>query len=413
MSHRVVVTGIGCVSAVGHSLDEVWQATVDGRTGIKAITIMDTEGYDSRIGADIPDWDADQYMDPKVAKRCDRFTQFGLAAAYQALTDSALEITPQNAYDVGVVVGCGIGGMKTWESQHERLLSRGPSRLSPFLVPMMIVDMSSGVISMQLGAKGPNYATVSACASATHSLGDAFEIVRRGAAKAMFAGGTEGAISPTGLGGFCAAKALSTRNDDPATACRPFDKTRDGFVMAEGSCIVVLEELEHALARGAKVYAEIVGFGMNGDAYNMVAPDPSGDAAAHAMEYALDQAGMSMLDVDYVNAHAPSTVDGDAMEVTALQSMYEGKDYSPAVTSTKPIHGHMLGATGAIELSLTFMSMRDGLVPRTLNCKDPDDNIWLDVVLGENRETRVDTIMSNSFGFGGHNAVIVARRYEQ
>jgi 3-oxoacyl-[acyl-carrier-protein] synthase II len=268
------------------------------------------------------------------------------------------------------------------------------------------------MISIQFGAKGPNYTTVSACASSTHAIGDSFEIIRRGAAKAVITGGTEGAIAPTGLGGFCAAKALSTRNDDPTTACRPFDKTRDGFVMAEGACIVVLEELEHAVRRGAPILGEIVGFGMTGDAYNMVAPDPDGGAAAYAMRYAVNQAGLGVNDIDYVNAHAPGTPGGDDMEARALQSMYEATGYSPAVNSTKPIHGHLLGATGAMELFLSLMTIQEGLIPRTLNTTEMDDDIWLDVVRGENREARVDVIMNNSFGFGGHNAVVVAKRYE-
>lgn len=412
MPHRVVVTGVGCISAVGNSPADVWQAAVNGRTGIKEITLFDTSEYDVHIGADIPDWDPEQFMDGKLARRCDRFTQFAIAAAGQALEHSGLVIDSSNAFDVGVVCGCGIGGMWMWEREHQKILEKGPSRVSPFLVPMMIVDMTSGMISIQFGAKGPNYTTVSACASSTHAIGDSFEIIRRGAAKAVITGGTEGAIAPTGLGGFCAAKALSTRNDDPATACRPFDKTRDGFVMAEGACIMVLEELEHAVKRGAPILGEIVGFGMTGDAYNIVAPDPNGGAAAYAMEYAVKQAGLDVKQIDYVNAHAPGTPGGDDMEARALQSMYEGTGYSPAVNSTKPVHGHLLGATGAMELFLSLMTIQEGLIPKTLNTTEMDDDIWLDVVKGENREARVDVIMNNSFGFGGHNAVVVAKRYD-
>lgn len=413
MSHRVVVTGVGCVSSVGHSLQDAWQAAVEGRTGIKTISIFDTTDYDVHIGADIPDWDPTQYMDGKEAKRCDRFTQFAVVAAEQALAQSGLTITPENEYEVGVICGCGIGGMLTWEEQFTRLLHKGPSRVSPFLVPVMIVDMAAGMISMRTGAKGPNYATVSACASATHAMGNSFETIRRGAAKAVITGGTEGAISPTGLSGFCAAKALSTRNDEPSTACRPFDKTRDGFVMGEGACIMILEELEYARARGANILAEIVGFGMSGDAYNMVAPDPKGEAAARAMQAAMKEAELEVTDIDYVNAHAPGTPGGDDMEARALQLLYAGKDYSPIVSSTKSVHGHMLGATGAMELSLSIKMMHENLVPKTLNCHEPDDDIWIDVVREENREAHIDTIMSNSFGFGGHNAVIIARRYAQ
>lgn len=411
MPNRVVVTGIGCVSAVGHSLADVWSAAIEGRTGIKTISLFDTTDYAVHIAADMPDWDATDFMDAKVAKRCDRFTQFAIAASDRALADANLSITAADAQSIGVIIGSGIGGMATWERQHEILLSRGPSRVSPFLIPMLISDMAAGMVSIHTGAKGPNYAVVSACASSAHAIGDAFEIIRRGMADVMISGGTEAAITPIGLAGFCAAKALSTRNDDPAAACRPFDKTRDGFVMGEGASILVLEDLKHASSRGAQIYGEIVGYGMSGDAYNAVAAEPSGASAVHALRMALAEAQMSPADIDLVNAHAPGTPGGDEMEARALQTLYT-RDYSPLVTSTKPIYGHQLGATGATELALSFMTVREGLVPRTLNCNDPDDEIWLDIVRGENREARVDTVMSNSFGFGGHNAVLVARRYE-
>jgi 3-oxoacyl-[acyl-carrier-protein] synthase II len=412
MPNRVVVSGIGCISAVGHSLDAVWQAALDGRTGIKNIELFDTTGYDVHFAAEIAGWDPDQFMDPKVAKRCDRFVQFALAAAYQALADADFTVTPGNGDDVGCVIGSGIGGMWTWERQHSILLERGPSRVSPFLIPMLISDMAAGMVSMQTGARGPNYSVVSACASSTHALGDSFEIIKRGAAQVMIAGGAEATISPIGLAGFCAAKALSTRNDDPATACRPFDRTRDGFVMGEGACVMILEALDHALARGAQIHAEIVGFGASGDAYNMVAPEPTGSGAALAMNAALAEAGLSAREIDYVNCHAPGTPGGDDMETRALQSLYT-PDYSPAMNSTKPIHGHQLGATGATELGLCFKCMAESLVPATLNCTEPDEDIWVDVVRGEHRAKRVDTIMNNSFGFGGHNAVIVARKHEE
>lgn len=410
MALRVVVTGIGCVSAVGHSLEALWSAAVEGRTGIKPITLFDASQHAVRIGADIPDWEPSLYMDGKIAKRCDRFTQFAVAAADQAVADAQLQITPENAYDIGVLIGSGIGGMWTWETQHEVLLKRGPSRVSPFLVPMMIVDMASGMVSIQTGARGVNYAAVSACASSTHALGASFEIIRRGAAKAIISGGSEGAITPLSLAGFCSVKALSSRNDEPETACRPFDKTRDGFVMGEGSTVMILEELQFALDRGAKIYGEIVGYGASGDAYNPVAPLPDGTGAARAMELALNEAQMSAGDIDLVNAHAPGTPDGDDMEARAMQSVFAG--HSPVVYSTKPIHGHQLGATGATELALGFMSMEHGVVPKTQNCTDPDDFITLDIVMGENREKRVDTLMNNSFGFGGHNGVLIVKRYE-
>lgn len=409
MAHRVVVTGIGCVSAVGHSLQHVWEAALAGRTGIHNIELFDTTGFDVHFAAEISDWAPEQFMDPKQVKRCDRFVQFALAATSQALADAGLTITADNAEDIGVVIGSGIGGMWTWEQQHRVLLERGPGRISPFLVPMMISDMASGMVSIQTGAKGPNWAAVSACASAAHAIGESFEIIKRGVVPAMITGGTEGAISPTGLAGFCAAKALSTRNDDPARACRPFDKSRDGFVMGEGATILVLENLEYARARGARIYAEIVGYGMSGDAYNVVAPDPTGSGAARAIRMALREAQLEPDEVQHVNAHAPGTPGGDDMEARAMQSIFR-PDKSPAVNSTKPVHGHQLGATGATELALCIMVIREGIIPRTLNCEDPDDDIWLDIVRGENRTATVDVAMSNSFGFGGHNAVLVVRR---
>ena len=411
MVNRVVVTGVGCISAVGHSLGAVWAAAVEGRTGIRPITVMDATDYDVHIAAEISDWDPEQFMEPRLAKRFDRFTQFAIAAADQAVADAALAITEDNCYDVGVVMGSGIGGMGTWETQHKVLLERGPSRLSPFLVPMLIVDMASGMVSMRLGAKGPNYTAVSACASSTHCIGDAFEIIKRGTAVAMVAGGTEAGITTTGLGGFCSAKALSTRNE-PLLSCRPFDKARDGFVMGEGATAVVLEELGHAVTRGARIYGEVVGFGMTGDAYNMVAPDPTGIPAARAMQMALREAELSPADIDYVNAHAPGTPGGDDMEARALQNIYT-RDYTPMVNSTKPIHGHQLGATGATEFALSLMSMKHGLVTRTVNCDDVDDDLWVDIVRGENRQARVDVVMSNNFGFGGHNAVLIARKFDE
>ncbi len=412
MAHRVVVTGIGCVSAVGHSLQALWTAAIEGKTGIKTISLFDASQHHVRIAGDIPDWDGSQYMDAKIAKRCDRFTQFAVAAADQAVADAQLQITQSNAEDVGVLIGSGIGGMWTWETQHEILLKRGPGRVSPFLVPMMIVDMASGMVSIQTGARGPNYAAVSACASSTHALGASFEIIKRGAARAMISGGAEGAITPLSLAGFCSVKALATRNETPETACRPFDKTRDGFVMAEGSTIVILEELQFALARGAKIYGEIVGYGASGDAYNPVAPLPDGTGAARAMRLALEEAELAPQDIDLVNAHAPGTPEGDDMEARALQDVF-GDDGSPPVYSTKPVHGHQLGATGATELALGLLSIEHGVIPQTLNCNDPEDWITLDIVRGQVREKRVDTLMNNSFGFGGHNGVIIARRYEQ
>jgi 3-oxoacyl-[acyl-carrier-protein] synthase II len=372
---------------------------------------FDHEDFAVHIGAEVKDWKPEEYIDPKEARRCDRFAQFALAAAAQAVKDAGLTIDESNAADVGVVIGSGIGGMWTCEKNIRVLAERGPSRVSPFTIPMLIPDMGAGLVSIHTGASGPNYCVASACASATHSLGDAFNIIRRGAAKAMISGGSEAAICPISVAAFAAAKAVSFRNEDPLTACRPFDKSRDGFVIGEGACILVLEQLEHAVSRGAQIYAEIIGYGASGDAYNIVAPDPSGRGALIAMEAAIRDAGISADEIDYVNAHAPGTPGGDDMEARALRNLFPG-NYSPAVNSTKPIHGHQLGATGGTELAIAIKVMHESLVPRTLNSSDLDDDIAIDVVMDENRPMRVDTVMNNNFGFGGHNAVMIARKYE-
>ncbi len=376
------------------------------------ITAFDTAEYDTRFAAQVHGFDPTEWMDPKLARRCDRFAQFAIAATKMALADSGLQITPENADDVGVIIGSGIGGMATWAEQHTILLNRGPGRVSPFLVPMMIVNMGSGLVAIETGAKGPNTAIATACATGTHAIGEAVEVIRRGAAQAMIAGGSEAAIIPISIAGFCAAKALSRRNDDPQHACRPFDRDRDGFVMGEGSTVVILEELEFAKARGANIIGELIGYGMSGDAYHITAPTPSGEGAARAMQAALDDAGLAPGDVQYVNAHAPGTVGGDDMEAKAIAQVWEGAP-QPAVSSTKPVHGHQLGATGATEIVVCMLAIRDSLVPHTLNCDNPDDDIAIDIVRGAPRQMPVKAAMSNSFGFGGHNAVLIAHRYEQ
>ena len=410
MARRVVVTGIGMVNPVGSSVPEVWSAVLDGKAGMGPITGFDATDYETRFAAEVKGFDPTQWMDGKLARRCDRFAQFAIAATRMALADANLEITPANAEEVGILIGSGIGGMKTWSDQFEILLTRGPARVSPFLVPMMIVNMGSGLVAIETGAKGPNTAIATACATGTHAVGEALELIRRGAAQAMIAGGSEAAVVPISIAGFCAAKALSRRNDDPLHACRPFDRDRDGFVMGEGSTIVILEELEYAKARGANILGELVGYGMSGDAYHITSPSPDGSGAVQAMRAALKDAGMAATDIQYVNAHAPGTPGGDDMEAKAIARLWDGLP-APAVSSTKPVHGHQLGATGATEIVLCMLAIRDNVAPHTLNCDNPDDDITIDIVRGAPRQMPIEAAMSNSFGFGGHNAVLIARRY--
>jgi 3-oxoacyl-[acyl-carrier-protein] synthase II len=412
MRRRVVVTGIGSVSPFGLGLAPLWEAVVEGRSAIRPITTFDVSDYPTRIAAEVTDWDANALMDPKQAKRSDRYAQFAVVASQLALRDAGFTITPQNADRIGVLIGSGIGGMHTWEEQFERLLTRGPGKVSPFFVPMMIVNMGSGMVSMVTGAKGPNTTVVTACATSTHALGDATEIIRRGAADAMIAGGSEAAITRCALAGFCRSGALSRRNDDPQGSCRPFDAERDGFVMGEGSTVVILEELESAVARGARPYAEIVGYGMSGDAHHMTDPDPEGTGPMRAMRAALADARLATRDVGYINAHAPGTVAGDDVEAKAIRLLFGDHADVVPVSSTKPVHGHQLGATGATEFAVCCMAMREGLIPASLNSVNLDPACDVNVVQGEPLKADVRVTMSNSFGFGGHNAVLVGRRVE-
>ncbi|MBM3500741.1 MAG: beta-ketoacyl-ACP synthase II [Armatimonadetes bacterium] len=412
MARQVVVTGIGSVSPFGLGLRPLWDAALEGRSGVGPITSLDVQEYPTRIAAEITDFDAEQWMDGKQAKRSDRCTQFAVVAANLALQDASFEVTPANAERVGVLIGSGIGGMRTWEEQFERILTRGPMKVSPFFVPMMIINMASGMVSMVTGAKGPNTAVVTACASGTHALGDAAEIIRRGAADAMIAGGSEAAIVRSALAGFCRAGALSRRNDDPQRACRPFDADRDGFVMGEGATVMILEAADAAVARGARIYGEVAGYGMSGDAHHMTDPDPEGLGPMRAMRAALGDAGAEPADVGYINAHAPGTLAGDDIEARAIRLLFgERADVTP-VSSTKPIHGHQLGATGATEFAMCLMAIRTGAIPPSRNLQNLDPACQVNVVRDEPLLADVRVAMSNSFGFGGHNAVLVARRYE-
>lgn len=411
MTRRVVVTGIGAVTPLGNK-EQLWQSVLNGISGIGKITLFDASNYPVQIGAEVKDFDPADYMDRKDARRMDRFCQFAVAAAQQSLKDAGLSITPANANRVGVLVGSGIGGISTVEQQARVLIEKGLERVSPFFVPMLIPDMASGQIAIQTGAKGPNSCTVTACATGTNSLGDAFRIIARGDADVMLAGGSEAALCPLGIAGFIASRALSTRNDEPQKASRPFDRTRDGFVMGEGAAVLVLENLEHALRRGAHIYGEIVGYGATGDAYHITAPAPEGEGAQRAMKAALQDAGIEPEDVQYINAHGTSTEYNDKYESRAIELVFGEHAQSLAVSSTKALTGHMLGAAGAVEAAVTLMALENQIVPGTYNYEFPDPECTLDYVPNEARPMEFTYAMSNSFGFGGHNAVLVMKRWE-
>lgn len=405
MKRRIVVTGAGLVSPAGKDLESLWSACLEGRSGIDHVTLFPAEDYPTQIAGEVKGFDPEEYLDPKVAKRCDRFCQLGLAAGLKALSDSGLEIDEGNRDRVGVLLSSGIGGMGVWEEQFTRLLNGGPSRVSPFLVPMMIGNMLSGVFSMLTDARGPNLAVVTACATSAHAIGLATDLIRLGRAEVVVAGGAEAAVCPTAFAGFCSAKAMSRHNDDPPRACRPFDTTRDGFVMGEGGAAVILEELEFARARGARILGEVLGYGMSGDAYHMTAPRPDGSGAAAAMVAALQDSGLAPGDIGYINAHAPGTWDGDEMEAAAISRVF-GEGGVP-VSSTKPIHGHLLGAAGATEMLICMQAVREGRIPPSLNCNELQEGLSVDVVRGQPRTATVRCALSNSFGFGGHNASLV------
>ncbi len=409
MSRRVVVTGIGAVSALGPNATSTWEGLIAGRSGVHEVTAFDASAYNTRFAATLDDWDPSPWLDSKEARRMARFQQFAVVAAEEALADSGLVIDDSNAERVGVIVGSGIGGLGSMEDQHDILREKGPSRISPFLVPMMIVDLAAGHISIRSGAKGINYAPVSACATGNHSLGEAFEAIRRGSADAVISGGFDCGVTPLGLAGFCAARALSTRNDDPVGASRPFDAGRDGFVMGEGGGILILEEREQALARGAHIYAELVGYGATADAYHMTAPAPDGNGGRRAMQLALAQSGLAPSEIGYINAHGTSTPLGDAAETGAIKAVF-GADVPP-VSSTKSMTGHLLGGAGALEAVACVMAIETGILPPTINYTDPDPACDLDYVPNVARKADVPAALSNSFGFGGHNACLIFARH--
>jgi len=410
--NRIVVTGLGVVSPIGIGTAAFWQNLAAGRNGIGRITHFDPSPFSSQIAGEVKDFNPSNYLEKKEARRLVRFIQFAVAASQMAVKDANLNITPELSPGIGVLIGSGIGGIGFLEEQARVLFEKGPDKLSPFTVPYMIADMAAGYVSINLGAKGPNSCVVTACATGTNSIGDAYKIIQRGDARAMIAGGTEASISPLGVGSFCAARALSTRNQDPEHASRPFDKDRDGFVIGEGCGIVVLEELEFAKARGAKIYAEITGYGMSGDANHITAPAAGGEGAARAIRAALKDANLLPDQIDYINAHGTSTQLNDKYETMALKAVFAEKAAKIPVSSNKSMFGHLLGATGAVELIATILSMKNETIPPTINYETPDPECDLDYVPNQARRHPINIAMSNSFGFGGHNAILIVKKYQ-
>lgn len=408
---RVVVTGLGAVTPVGNDAATTWQNLLEGKSGVDVLTRVNKEDYPAKVAAEVKGFNPEDYMEKKDSKRMDLFTQYAVAASKMAVEDAKLEITDENANRIGVWIGSGIGGMGTYEEQFEKLMTKGPRRVSPFFVPMMIPDMASGQVSIQLGAKGINSCSVTACASGANSIGDAFKVIERGDADAMITGGSEAPLTKMAFAGFSAAKALSF-NDDPKTASRPFDANRDGFVMGEGAGILILESLDSALERGATIYAEIVGYGASGDAYHITAPAPEGEGAVRAMRQAIEDAGLQAEDIDYVNAHGTSTELNDKFETAALKQLLGDHAYQTAISSTKSMTGHMLGAAGAVEAIICVKAIQDGMIPPTINQTEKDPLCDLDYVPNVKREKKVRAALSNSLGFGGHNAALVFKQYQ-
>ncbi|MDX1976421.1 MAG: beta-ketoacyl-ACP synthase II [Pseudanabaenaceae cyanobacterium bins.68] len=408
---RVVITGLGAITPIGNNPSQYWQGLSSGKNGIGAITLFDASDYGCRIAGEVKDFDPQAYISAKEAKRMDRFCQFAVCASLQAIADANLEITPANAEQVGVLIGSGIGGLKVLEDQHEILRTKGPDRCSPFMIPMMIGNMAAGLTAIQLGAKGPCSCTVTACSAGANAIGDAFRLVQRGYAKVMVCGGTEAAITPLSVAGFVACRAMTKRNHDPAHASRPFDLNRDGFVLGEGAGILVLEELEQAIARGAKIYGEIVGYGATCDAYHITAPTPEGEGAARAISLALQDGNISPEQVSYINAHGTSTPANDSTESKAIKRVLGDHAYRVAVSSTKSMTGHLLGGSGGIEAVAAVLAIEHQTAPPTINLEQPDPECDLDYVPNAARAMPIDVVVSNSFGFGGHNVSLVFRKY--
>ncbi|MFC5649043.1 beta-ketoacyl-ACP synthase II [Paenibacillus solisilvae] len=412
MKQRVVVTGMGVMTSLGSDLNEFWGNLMEGKSGVSHVEAFDVSEYPTQIAAEIKNFNPEDYnIDKKEARRMDRFVQFAVVASTLAIKDANLDIgNDVDPERVGVMIGSGIGGLGTWEDQHNILLEKGPKRVSPFFIPMMIANMASGQVSMATGAKGPNSTAVTACATGTHSIGDSYKLIQRGDAEVMICGGAEATIRPTGMAGFCSMRAMSTRNDEPEKASRPFDTDRDGFIMGEGSGVMILESLDHAVKRGARIYAEVIGYGMSGDAHHMTEPDP--DGAARCMVKALKDSRIEPAEVDYINAHGTSTPVGDRSETTAIKKAFGEAAYKLAVSSTKSMTGHLLGAAGGVEAVILGLTLVNGIIPPTINLDNQDPECDLDYVPNTPRKADVRIALSNSFGFGGHNATIVMKKYE-
>ncbi|MDA8083791.1 MAG: beta-ketoacyl-ACP synthase II [Nitrospiraceae bacterium] len=407
---RVVVTGLGLITPLGVGIEKSWEGLTQGRSGIGKITYFDASLFPTQIAGEVHDFNPEDYIEPKEVKKMDRFIHFGVATSIMAMKDAGLSITGQNAERIGVCVGAGMGGLPTIEHYHKVFLEKGHRRITPFFIPTLIINMAAGQISIRHGAKGPNQAPATACATGTHAIGDAFKIIQRGDADAMIAGGTESCITTMGVGGFNAMKALSTRNDAPEKASRPFDRDRDGFIMGEGSGIVILEALDHALARGARIYAELIGYGLTGDAYHMTSPAPGGEGAARCMAMAVRDAGIEPGQIDYINAHGTSTKYGDELETIAIKTVFKEHATRLAVSSTKSMTGHLLGAAGGVEAVVSVLTLEHGIIPPTINLDTPDEGCDLDYVPHKARKADIRCAMSNSFGFGGTNACLIFRK---
>ena len=413
---RVVLTGLGVITPVGNTVQKFWDSLLEGRSGVGKIQCFDPSKFSCHIAAEVLDFDPSKYFSPKDVRKTDRFVQFAVAASDLAFKDSKLDMEKEDNNRIGVIIGSGIGGLHTVESEHMKYMERGPekgpSKISPFLIPMLIVNMAAGQVSMRLKAKGPNYCVVTACASGNHSIGDAFRVIKKGEADVMITGGSEAAITRMGFGGFCSLRALSTRNDEPTRASRPFDKERDGFVIGEGAGTIILEELEHALKRNANIYCEIIGYGMSGDAYHMTAPDPEGGGAVRCMKLCLEDAGVKPEEVDYINAHGTSTFYNDKVETLAIKKAFGEHAKKLAVSSTKSVTGHLLGAAGGVESVACALAIQNQIAPPTINLENKDPDCDLDYVPNKPRNMKIDVAMSNSLGFGGHNATILFKKYK-
>jgi len=413
LSRRVVITGVGLLSPVGNGTEASWQALKAGKSGIGRITAFDAGGFNCQIAGEVKGFDPNQYIEKKEIKKMGRFIQFAIAAAECALSSSGLRINADNAERVGVYIGSGIGGFEVIEREHQTLLEHGPRRISPFFIPATIINLASGYVSIRIGAKGPNSATATACTTSAHSIGDSFKIIQRGDADVMICGGTEACITPMGIGGFAAMRALSTRNAEPARASRPWDKDRDGFVVGEGSGILILEDLDHAKARGARIVAEVVGYGMSADAFHVTAPSADGDGAFRVMRNSILDAGIKPEQIDYINAHGTSTGIGDKIETQAIKRCFGDHAARVAVSSTKSMTGHLLGGAGGLEAGITALALRDQVAPPTINYETPDPDCDLDYVPNYARPMKIDYALSNSFGFGGTNGALVFKRYSE